>query len=126
MRIPRLYTGSDERSYFDEIEIPLEQQDAMGQVSRWISTQACFLRESPATLDSGWHNASRRQFIVVLEGCIEIEIGTGERRIFRRGDLLLVEDVTGQGHVTRSLEEHPVRALFMPVSPAEKLSPSRD
>lgn len=116
IRICRVYVGSDERSHFDTVEIPVEKEDAMGRISQWISAQGCYVRESPASLDSGWHNASRRQLIVVLNGQLEMEIGTGERRIFRPGDLVLVEDTMGQGHITRSITDQPVRTLFIPLA----------
>lgn len=119
MKIIRLYTGPDHQSHFDWIEIPCDQQDTMGQVSRWISTQACFIRESSSDLITDWHSVSRRQLVVILAGSIEIEVGSGEKQIFRTGDLFFAEDTTGQGHVTRALGDHPVRGLFLPLAADE-------
>ena len=60
------------------------------------------------------HNAPRRQFIVHLEGAVEVEASDGERRRFGPGDVVLVEDLEGRGHVTRWVGEGPRRTLFLP------------
>lgn len=38
----------------------------------------------------------------------------GSTRTFGAGDLLLVEDVTGTGHATRTVGEPPFEGLFVP------------
>jgi len=42
----------------------------------------------------------------------EIEAGSGEKRRFGAGDIMLADDTTGQGHITRDLEG-PRRSLFI-------------
>jgi quercetin dioxygenase-like cupin family protein len=58
-------------------------------------------RSGEYTLD--WHNAPRRQYGIQLEGEHEIEVGDGTKRLFRPGDILLAEDTTGRGHISRVL-----------------------
>ena len=55
---------------------------------------------------AGWHNASRRQYVIVLSGEMEIEIGDGTVRRLGPGEMVLGEDLTGQGHITRCLGDH--------------------
>ena len=50
---------------------------------------------------------------MLLDGEIEIEVSGGERKIFRGGDVLLVEDVTGKGHRTRVTNNRPRRSVFV-------------
>jgi quercetin dioxygenase-like cupin family protein len=52
-----------------------------------------------------WHPAPARQFLVVLEGEFEVSASDGETRRFGAGSVLLVEDTTGKGHMTRALGE---------------------
>jgi len=47
-----------------------------------------FRRNEPG-YDYDWHLAPQRQFIMLLDGVIEIEVSDGERQTFRRGDILL-------------------------------------
>lgn len=52
-----------------------------------------------------WHDAAhpspRRQLFVVFDGAVEGWTSTGETRVFRAGDRLLMEDTTGKGHGAR-------------------------
>ena len=57
----------------------------------------------PADYWSDWHTAPRRQYIFILAGQMEIGIGDGTTRRFGPGDVVLADDLTGQGHTTRSL-----------------------
>jgi hypothetical protein len=52
--------------------------------------------------------------VVTLSGIGEIECGDGSRRRFGPGDILLAEDTTGQGHITREIEG-PRRGIFIPL-----------
>lgn len=50
----------------------------------------------------------------MLRGSIEIEVSDGTRRRFAPGDLLLVTDTTGIGHVTFTVGQPPFETLFVP------------
>jgi hypothetical protein len=52
---------------------------------------------------SDWHPAPRRQFVTVLQGGFEVTSGRNETRMFDAGAVFLVEDITGQGHQTRTV-----------------------
>lgn len=41
----------------------------------------------------------------MLQGAMEIEIGDGTKKNFYEGDVLLAEDVTGQGDINRAANE---------------------
>jgi len=97
----RVYTGTDRQSRFEDLPIPFYPNDTMlpgtfSQNSREIS-----FRRQPVGLVQDWHTAPRRQYIITLTGQAEIEVGNGEIRVFKPGDILLAEDLTGYGHITR-------------------------
>ncbi|MEU5698571.1 hypothetical protein ACFFS2_41330 [Streptomyces aurantiacus] len=48
-----------------------------------------------------WHNGPRRQFAITLNGSAENETGDGTVTSPVTGDVALIDDVTGAGHVTR-------------------------
>ncbi len=48
-----------------------------------------------------WHTASRRQLVITLSGKGEIEVAGGKKIPVGAGHVLIVEDVTGKGHITR-------------------------
>ena len=62
-----------------------------------------------------FHNAPQRQFVVNLSGRVEIEVGDGTKRQLGAGDILLADDTTGRGHITRDLEG-PRHSLFLPLA----------
>jgi quercetin dioxygenase-like cupin family protein len=103
MTITELYTGNDQQSHFREIEIMAETQQELGMYSQTFPTSGLMLRSFNSGITYDWHTAPQRQYIIYLEGEVEIEIGSGEKRRFKSGDILLANDLTGKGHITRTL-----------------------
>jgi hypothetical protein len=113
MRVTRIFTGADAETHFADVEIPLADAGAIGRLSQVIPATGVTFRETPAEYDYDWHPAPRRQYIVLLDGEIEIAVGDGETRRFRGGDVLLVEDTEGRGHRTRTIDGRARRSLFI-------------
>lgn len=113
MRITRVYSDGNGDSHFGEIEIGLGDSGPIGRLSERLPVNSIIFRENDAGYDYDWHNAPERQYIVLLDGEIEIEVSDGEKRVFRSGDVLFVEDVDGRGHRTRVTNNLPRRSLFV-------------
>lgn len=113
MRITRVYADAAGESHFGELDVPLKDGGAIGRLSERRPVRSIIFRENDADYDFDWHCAPQRQYIVLLDGEIEIETGDGEKRRFRGGDILLVEDVTGRGHRTRTVNHRPRRSVFV-------------
>lgn len=113
MKITRLYTGTDDRSHFEDIEIPFGSRGDFGLFSLPEPAKAVFFREIPPGWTYAWHNVVCREYVVVIEGEAEIEVSDGEKRVFQKGDVLLAEDLTGQGHRTRVLGKRVWRQVFV-------------
>ena len=95
MKVTRLYTGDDGRSYYEEIEIPFKQANT--KELRILETGPDYFRD--------WDTTSRpRRLNIFLRGTAEIEASGGEIRQFGPGDVILAEDHTGQGHLSRAVE----------------------
>ena len=97
--IIRLYTGDDGQAHFEDLNVPAGEVET---VALEVGADMTFR----STLDgsfSDWHTAPRRQYVMVLSGQMEIGIGDGTLRRLGPGDILQVEDLTGQGHTTRSV-----------------------
>ena len=88
MQLTRLFTGDDGESHFEDYDIPLSDGGPIGTLSDLIPASGMILRETGADYDYDWHNAPRRQFIIMLSGSgVEIETGDGSRREFGPGDI---------------------------------------
>ena len=86
MKVTRIYTGDDQRSHFEELDLPLTVSD-LGAMSSPIPTETIFFRSTaeagPEVYD--FHVAPRRQLVVHVTGSTEIEVADGERRTFGLG-----------------------------------------
>ncbi len=115
-KVTRLYTGTDGESHFEDMKMPLiEQKDGWSWHSESIKATSIIFVESARDFYKDWHNAPRRQFIITLDGRGEIEVGDGTKRQFGPGDILLVEDTTGRGHITRGMSNQPRKTVFVPL-----------
>ena len=103
MIIYRLYTTSNGESAMEKRQIPLSKEAR--PISEIFPVKEMFFRETHEGHVQMYHNAPRHQLIIITSGIIEIEVSTGQRYILRPGDLLLPDDFTGKGHITRSLRD---------------------
>jgi len=113
MTVVRIYTGPDNRSHFEDVQIPLKSTGKVGFISDLIRATGVVFRETGGDYNYDFHTAPRRQYVVNLEGEVEIEVGDGTKRILRSGDVLLAEDTTGQGHISRAVAGKPRKSLFI-------------
>ena len=97
--IVRIYTGDDGQSHLEDLDAPKEP---VLRVATKPGEDLVF-RTSVENSFSDWHNPSRRQYLFVIDGQMEVSVNDGTSRFFRPGDVLLAEDMTGQGHVTKSV-----------------------
>jgi hypothetical protein len=115
MKIVRLYTGSDQKSHFEEIELNFGGNQPMLTSESRAATSAVF-RSAPAGLFLDRHPAPRRQFLVTLSGSWEIEASNGVKRVFKTGDVMLADDTTGEGHTSRVLGTEPHVFMTVPLA----------
>jgi hypothetical protein len=114
MRTTRIFTGSDGLTHFETLEIPVAHAGTIGRLSERLPAQGIVFRETDGAYDYDWHPAPQKQWIILLDGLIEIETGDGSIRRFGGGEILLVEDTAGRGHRTRQLSPGVRRSLFIP------------
>jgi hypothetical protein len=50
-----------------------------------------------------WHPAPRRQYVIAVSGRAEIELADGKKIALEPGRVILAEDITGKGHLSRCL-----------------------
>jgi hypothetical protein len=113
MKATRIYTGADGRSHFEDLDIPLKPS-TYGTLSDLVPSEGVIFRETPVGGALDFHVAPRRQFVITLAGLVEVECGDGTKRRFGPGDIMLADDTTGQGHITREVQG-PRRSLFIPL-----------
>ena len=113
MKFVHLYTGADGESHFRDVEIEMKDAGSRGQRSEHMKATGIFFSVTAADYDLDWHNAPRRQFVINLEGEVEITASDGTKRRFGPGDVFLADDTTGRGHISRAVNNKPRKAIFV-------------
>ena len=118
MAIIRIYTGSDGKSHFQEIEPQFKPLGDQSESAELIPGSGIVVRRFAPRRTNPWHHAPAYAAVFTLSGAVDIEIGDGTVRRLGPGDVLIAEDLTGQGHVTREVGPEPRVSIFVPLSPA--------
>ncbi|CEJ68705.1 cupin domain-containing protein [Chryseobacterium oranimense] len=113
MKMTRIFSDINGESHFEDIEIPLTDQGDIGFLSDDINVKKMQFRKVSAEYDYDFHHAPQRQYIVLLDGGVEIQTSLGEIRQFQTGEILLVEDISGKGHKTKNLEKKERTSIFI-------------
>ncbi len=118
MAIVRVYTGEDGKSHFQDVEPEFhprgggyEDEDAVINESPGV-----IMRRFDPKRSNPWHPAPGRYLVFNLSGAVEIEVGDGSKRTLGVGDILIAEDLIGQGHYTREIGDEPRISVFVPLN----------
>ena len=107
----RLYSGKDGQSHFEEFDLPSQPADeAPLQSASGIS----FRHFEPGVFRD-WHPTSRRLYLIMLSGYLEIGIGDGTTKRLGPGDVQLAEDLEGQGHTGTVVGDDPAVFAVVPL-----------
>ena len=116
VKVTRLYTGTDGKTKGEEYEIPLKAQGRGTDLSQTVAVKSLQFRRTNKDYDLDWHTAPNRQFVVTLSGESEIELEGGRKLRLGPGHILLAEDTTGQGHISRAIGSGDRISLFIPLA----------
>ena len=114
MRILNLYTDEKGESHFRDIDVEWAEERRGSKLSKRLPATGIIFRETQPENTVDWHTAPRRQYIVNLQSGVKITASDGESREIGIGEVLLVEDVSGKGHLSQGLGGLR-RSLFIPV-----------
>jgi hypothetical protein len=115
MRIHNLYLDANGQSHWRDIEIEWAEQNPGGKLSRRLPGSGIIFRETGGDYDLDWHPAPRRQYIINLDAGVRITAGDGEARVIGAGEVLLVEDTHGKGHLSQAIEGKMRHSIFIPI-----------
>src|SRR5262249_3992418 len=105
----------------EEFEIPLKPRDRGNDVSELVGVSSLQFRTSNRDYFLDWHRAPTRQFVVTLSGESEIELEGGRKIRLGPGHILLAEDTTGQGHISRAVGTKDRVSLIIPLAADAKV-----
>ncbi|TFF39170.1 cupin domain-containing protein [Mucilaginibacter psychrotolerans] len=111
-KVTRVYADANGDSHFDEVYYPLTDGGPIGQLSERVAVKEVIFRKVPPGYND-LHTAPAKQYVVLLDGGVEIETSLGKKRRFEQGEVLLMEDTTGKGHRSSNLEQKERSSLFI-------------
>jgi hypothetical protein len=103
MQIHNLYVDAQGNSHFRDMEIEWMPDDRTGgRVSKPLPG-GLVIHEHSGNYEIPRRAAPRRQYVLGLTEAFEVETSDDAIHRIPVGDLVLVEDVSGPGHTTRSV-----------------------
>ncbi len=111
MIITRIYTGDDGLSNMEDFDL-----DDHANSESLLSVSSIVFRSHDPGRFSDWHCESRRNYIITISGEGEIGLGDGTTHRIGPGRVMLVEDLTGQGHTTRVTSSVPRVTVAIPLA----------
>lgn len=115
MRVHNLYVDDKGETHFRDIEIEWAEQTNAGKLSKRLPATGIIFREVQPDYDLDWHPAPRRQYIINLDAGVKITASDGEARIIGAGEVVLVEDTSGKGHLSQAVGGKIRNCIFVPV-----------
>lgn len=114
LKITRLYTGADGQTHAQEIEVKFGPGGT--DPFKLMAGAGAEIRRAPPGRVADWHTAPRRQYVITLSGHGEVELIDGTKIELGPGDIDLAEDLTGKGHITRTVGNEDRVTLQIPVA----------
>ena len=115
MKITRLYVDEKGESHFQDVEVEFEAPTPSGRVSPRQKATGIIFREVPPDYDLDWHPAPRRQYIINLDAGVQLTASDGESRRIKAGEVVLVEDTWGKGHLSKAIDAKLRHCIFVPI-----------
>ena len=125
LTLTELYTAADGRARFRDETLALDQGTPAARLSALMASGGCQFRHSPVGFRSDFHCTTTPQWLVVLQGRMEIGLQDGSTRVFGPGECFYSNDTLPagaafdaalHGHRSRLIGEEPLVTLFVRVS----------
>ena len=113
IKITRLFTGPDGQTHSEELDARLAPGGSGSELSEPIKVTGLQFRRTSPNYFVDWHTAPQRQYVVTLSGRGEVELQGGKKVPLEPGHILLAEDTTGKGHISRGVGAEDRISLFI-------------
>ncbi len=113
MRIHRLWVDDKGESHWQDVQVKFTESGRGGRLSERIPATGIIFREVPPDYDLDWHPAPRKQYIINLDAGVQITASDGEARKIGAGEVILVEDTKGKGHLSKALDGKLRHCIFV-------------
>ena len=111
----RIFADAEGETHMEEADLSLLARTFFVglpplRLSDTLAATGCNVCRVPAGMRVvDWHNPPRRELVIWLTGEVEFETSDGDIRRLAAGSIVLAEDRTGKGHISR----HPVEGQLV-------------
>jgi hypothetical protein len=117
MKIPSLNSDAKGDSHFTEVETAAPAGSSFrgpgGPDVRYIDTESWQIWEMLPGHFRDFRPNQEPQCIAIMAGKLAVTASVGETRNFARGDMLLLQDLTGKGHALRAYGVEPCTVFLL-------------
>ena len=113
MKIHNLYVDAKGETHFRDLEVEFAENTSSGKMSKRLPATGIIFRQVAPSYDLDWHTAPRRQYIINLDAGVQITASDGEARKIGAGEVILVEDTSGKGHLSKALDGRLRHCIFV-------------
>jgi len=103
----RIYADANGETHMQDVDIALlpmeifKDNPPLRLSDTLAASGVSFCRVPSGRCDVDWHNPPRRMLVIWLTGEVEFETSDGDVRRVAAGGVVLAEDTTGKGHISR-------------------------
>ena len=115
MRIHNIYVDDKGESHWRDIQVEWAEERNFSKLSKRLPATGIIFRETSGNYDLDWHPAPRRQYIINLDGGVKITASDGVAREIGAGEVILVEDISGKGHLSQSIGGKLRHSIFVAI-----------
>jgi hypothetical protein len=115
MRIHNIYADEKGETHFRDIEVEWSENGPDGTTSKRFPATGIVFRTTPSDWFFDWHPATRRQYVINLDAPHKVTASDGETRVIGVGEIFLIEDVHGKGHLSQALNGKFRHSVMIPI-----------
>jgi hypothetical protein len=108
--VQRMFTGPDGRTRIEDIDVT-----PSGGMSELVKVTGMQFRRTAPNWFSDFHPAPKRQYVITLSGRGEVELEDGKKYPLEPGHIMLAEDLTGKGHISRGVGTEERISIVLPL-----------
>jgi hypothetical protein len=121
----RIYADADGESHFQDVDLAFEETEFLPPAPAVLMTpfedaNGYAFERVPPGWHGDWHPVPQRVLAVYLSGEGTMEASDGEVRNLVPGTILLAEDTTGKGHISRVTGAAEMLVLIVTVGDATR------
>ncbi|WP_109468381.1 cupin domain-containing protein [Albibacillus kandeliae] len=113
MEITQIVSGPQGESHFEDYTLTLRYPDhgfeGFPRISAPMKCTHCVVVEYPAGYEGPQERSTHRQLAFCLSGLLRLTSSDGGQREFGPGDMIVMDDLDGKGHMITVLGNGPAR-----------------